>query len=48
VQAAAISAIRAAIARTDTAVGSPRERILRDLTWDAAARRLAAILADAL
>jgi glycosyltransferase involved in cell wall biosynthesis len=47
-EGAAMAAIRAAIAGSDTAVGSPRERTLRDLTWDAAARRLAAILSEAL
>lgn len=40
----AIAAIRAAIAGHDRVLRSPRERLLRDLTWDAAARRLVSIL----
>lgn len=45
-EAAAIAAIRAAISGAGGALASPRERILRDFTWDAAARQLATILAE--
>jgi glycosyltransferase involved in cell wall biosynthesis len=43
---AAIVAIRAAIDGQDRALVTPRERILRDLTWERAARRLSEILAS--
>ena len=40
----AIAAIRAAIDSCDADLASPRERILRELTWEQATRRLLAIL----
>jgi glycosyltransferase involved in cell wall biosynthesis len=43
---AAIAAVRAAIDGQDRALVPPRERILRDLTWERAARRLSEILAN--
>jgi glycosyltransferase involved in cell wall biosynthesis len=43
---AAVAAIRAAIAGQDAALVSPRERILRELTWERAARRLLEILEE--
>jgi len=43
-EAAAIAAIRAAIDGQDRALVPPRERILRDLTWERAARRLIDLL----
>jgi glycosyltransferase involved in cell wall biosynthesis len=45
-EAAAVAAIRAAIAGQDATIVSPRERILRQLTWEQAARRLLEILTE--
>jgi glycosyltransferase involved in cell wall biosynthesis len=45
-EAAAAAAIRRAIDGGDGDVSSPRERILRELTWEQAARRLLEILTE--
>jgi glycosyltransferase involved in cell wall biosynthesis len=43
---AAVAAIRAAIEGRDGDIASPRERIMRDLTWERAAFRLLEVLTD--
>jgi glycosyltransferase involved in cell wall biosynthesis len=44
---AAVGAIRRAIEGRDTPLGSARERVLRDFTWEQATRRLIAMLGEA-
>ncbi len=47
-EAAAIACIRAAIEGRDGVMRSPRERIVREFTWEQATRRLIAVLDEAV